>query len=79
MKAVGLMKFGGPDVLEVMELPDPHPGSGEVPYSRACGDGKSDGLAGALGLPRRHARATATALYRGHGCRRRDRRTWVWR
>lgn len=30
MKAIGLMGFGGPEVLEVMDLPEPHPGAGEV-------------------------------------------------
>jgi NADPH2:quinone reductase len=30
MKAVGFMEFGGPEVLGVHHLPDPHPGAGEV-------------------------------------------------
>lgn len=30
MKIVGLMRFGGPEVLEIIDLPDPHPGPGEV-------------------------------------------------
>jgi NADPH:quinone reductase len=30
MKAIGLMKFGGPEVMRVVELPDPEPGPGEV-------------------------------------------------
>jgi NADPH:quinone reductase-like Zn-dependent oxidoreductase len=30
MKVIGLMEFGGPDVLEVIDLTEPHPGSGEV-------------------------------------------------
>jgi NADPH2:quinone reductase len=30
MKVVGLTKFGGPEVLEIIEVPDPHPGPGEV-------------------------------------------------
>ena len=30
MKAVGVHSFGGPEVLEVVELPEPHPGPGEV-------------------------------------------------
>jgi NADPH:quinone reductase len=30
MRAVGMWKFGGPEVLEVVELPDPEPGEGEV-------------------------------------------------
>lgn len=30
MKAVGLTRFGGPDVLEVIDLPEPHAGAGEV-------------------------------------------------
>jgi NADPH:quinone reductase len=29
MKAVGVTTFGGPEVLEIVELPDPHPGPGE--------------------------------------------------
>src|SRR5689334_20068640 len=30
MKAVQFSQFGGPEVLEVVELPDPHPAAGEV-------------------------------------------------
>ncbi|MEV0109802.1 NADP-dependent oxidoreductase [Nocardia sp. NPDC050799] len=30
MRAVGCRHFGGPDVLEVVELPEPEPGEGEV-------------------------------------------------
>jgi NADPH2:quinone reductase len=30
MKAIGLDEFGGPEVLHVVDLPDPLPGSGEV-------------------------------------------------
>ncbi|CCH76182.1 Alcohol dehydrogenase GroES domain protein [Nostocoides japonicum T1-X7] len=30
MKAVRFSRFGGPEVLEIVELPDPHPGPGEV-------------------------------------------------
>ena len=30
MKAVQFSQFGGPDVLEVVELPDPHPDAGQV-------------------------------------------------
>lgn len=30
MRAVQIQKFGGPEVLQVVELPDPEPGEGEV-------------------------------------------------
>ncbi len=30
MKVIGLMRFGGPEVLEVIEVPEPHPGPGQV-------------------------------------------------
>jgi NADPH:quinone reductase-like Zn-dependent oxidoreductase len=30
MKAVRLNQFGGPEVLEIVDLPDPHPGPGHV-------------------------------------------------
>jgi NADPH:quinone reductase-like Zn-dependent oxidoreductase len=30
MKAIGLTEFGGPEVLKVVDLADPHPGQGEV-------------------------------------------------
>src|SRR3546814_11380337 len=30
MKAIGAHRYGGPEVLEVVELPDPEPGEGEV-------------------------------------------------
>jgi NADPH:quinone reductase-like Zn-dependent oxidoreductase len=38
MKAVQFSQFGGPEVLELVELPDPHPGPGEVRVAvRAAG------------------------------------------
>src|SRR5437588_749894 len=30
MKAIQSSRFGGPEVLEVVELPDPHPGPGQI-------------------------------------------------
>lgn len=30
MRAIGVYKFGGPDQLEMVDLPEPHPGPGEV-------------------------------------------------
>ena len=38
MKAVRFSRFGGPEVLEIVELPDPHPGPGQVRIAvRAAG------------------------------------------
>jgi NADPH:quinone reductase len=31
MKAIGLTEFGGPEVLRIVDLPEPQPGTGEVP------------------------------------------------
>jgi NADPH:quinone reductase-like Zn-dependent oxidoreductase len=43
MKAVGFSRFGGPEVLEVVDLPEPHPGPGEVRIAvRAAGVNASD-------------------------------------
>jgi NADPH:quinone reductase-like Zn-dependent oxidoreductase len=43
MKAVRFSQFGGPEVLEIVDLPDPHPGPGEVRIGvRAAGVGLSD-------------------------------------
>ncbi|HEY3685771.1 MAG TPA: NADP-dependent oxidoreductase [Streptosporangiaceae bacterium] len=43
MKAVRFGRFGGPEVLEVVEIPDPHAGAGEVRISvRAAGINASD-------------------------------------
>ncbi|GMA25723.1 oxidoreductase [Luteimicrobium album] len=43
MKAVRFDRFGGPEVLELVELPDPHPGPGEVRIVvRAAGVNASD-------------------------------------
>jgi NADPH:quinone reductase-like Zn-dependent oxidoreductase len=43
MKAVRFDRFGGPEVLELVELPDPHPGPGEVRIAvRAAGVNASD-------------------------------------
>src|SRR5215470_5395382 len=56
LKAVRFSRFGGPEVLEIVDLPDPHPGPGEVRIAvRAAGVSASDwkkrqGLMGG-GLP----------------------------
>jgi NADPH:quinone reductase-like Zn-dependent oxidoreductase len=43
MKAVRFSQFGGPDVLELVDLPDPHPGAGQVRIAvRAAGINASD-------------------------------------
>jgi NADPH:quinone reductase-like Zn-dependent oxidoreductase len=43
MKAVSFSRFGGPEVLEIVDLPDPHPGPGQVRIAvRAAGVNQSD-------------------------------------
>ncbi|MGH4031231.1 NADP-dependent oxidoreductase [Actinomycetota bacterium Odt1-20B] len=43
MKAARFSRFGGPEVLEIVELPDPHPGPGQVRIAvRAAGLNPSD-------------------------------------
>lgn len=43
MKAVRFTRFGGPEVLEVVDVPDPHPGPGAVRIAvRAAGVNASD-------------------------------------
>ena len=38
LKAVRFSQFGGPEVLEIVDLPDPHPGPGQVRIAvRAAG------------------------------------------
>ena len=44
MKAARFNRFGGPEVLEIVDLPDPHPGRGQVRIAvRAAGVNASDG------------------------------------
>jgi hypothetical protein len=43
LKAVRFSQFGGPEVLEIVDLPDPHPGPGQVRITvRAAGVNPSD-------------------------------------
>ena len=43
MKAVRFSQFGGPEVLEIVDLPDPRPGPGQVRIAvRAAGVNPSD-------------------------------------
>ncbi|WP_375492229.1 NADP-dependent oxidoreductase [uncultured Jatrophihabitans sp.] len=43
MRAARFSSFGGPEVLEIVELPEPHPGPGQVRVAvRAAGIGASD-------------------------------------
>ena len=43
LRAVRFSQFGGPEVLEIVDLPDPHPGPGQVRVAvRAAGVNPSD-------------------------------------
>src|ERR1019366_618737 len=43
LKAVRFSQFGGPEVLEIVDLPDPHPGPGQIRIAvRAAGVNPSD-------------------------------------
>ena len=42
MKAARFSQFGGPEVLEIVDLPEPHPGPGQVRIRRAAGVNPSD-------------------------------------
>src|SRR5690348_4178496 len=43
VRAVRFSRFGGPEVLEIVDLPDPHPGPGQVRIAvRAAGVNPSD-------------------------------------
>jgi len=43
MRAAQFSRFGGPEVLEIVDLPDPHPGAGEIRIKvRAAGINASD-------------------------------------
>jgi NADPH:quinone reductase-like Zn-dependent oxidoreductase len=43
MKAARFSRFGGPEVLEIVDLPDPHPGAGEIRIAvHAAGINASD-------------------------------------
>jgi NADPH:quinone reductase-like Zn-dependent oxidoreductase len=43
MKAASFSEFGGPEVLKIVDLPDPHPGPGEIRVAvRAAGINPSD-------------------------------------
>jgi NADPH:quinone reductase-like Zn-dependent oxidoreductase len=43
MKAARFSRFGGPEVLEIVDLPDPHPGPGQIRIAvRAAGINPSD-------------------------------------
>ena len=43
LKAARFNQFGGPEVLEIVDLPDPHPGPGQVRIAvRAAGVNPSD-------------------------------------
>ncbi|WP_329127798.1 NADP-dependent oxidoreductase [Streptomyces sp. NBC_01465] len=43
MKAASFHRFGGPEVLEIVDLPDPHPGPGQIRIAvRAAGVNPSD-------------------------------------
>jgi NADPH:quinone reductase-like Zn-dependent oxidoreductase len=41
MKAAQFSRFGGPEVLEIVDLPDPHPGPDEVRIASTPATGRS--------------------------------------
>jgi NADPH:quinone reductase-like Zn-dependent oxidoreductase len=46
VRAIGVNSYGGPDALEVVELPEPHAGPGEVRLRvRAAAGNPTDTLA----------------------------------
>jgi hypothetical protein len=49
VKAVRFSRFGGPEVLEIVDLPDPHPGPGQVRICGARGRGQPERLEEAPG------------------------------
>jgi hypothetical protein len=50
MRAVQITRFGGPEVLDVVDLPDPTPGDGEQLYEvRSAGVNYADTPTGCLG------------------------------
>jgi hypothetical protein len=55
MRAVGLFTHGGPEVLQVVELPEVHAGPGQVRIHVHGSDGQSNRRRG----PQRRARCTA--------------------
>jgi NADPH:quinone reductase-like Zn-dependent oxidoreductase len=66
MKAAQFSRFGGPEVLEIVDLPDPHPGVGQVRIVvRAAGISATDPklragtLAFGVGLPQTTGRDVA--------------------
>jgi NADPH:quinone reductase-like Zn-dependent oxidoreductase len=64
MKAIQFNRFGGPEVLELVELPDPHPGPGQIRIAvRAAGvnpiDWKVRGGARGGDLPQQTGREAA--------------------
>src|SRR6201985_2321630 len=73
MKAIQFSRFGGPEVLELVQLPDPHPGPGQIRVAvRAAGVNPIDWKvrSGAMGgdLPRRTGQEVAGVVdKRGDG------------
>ena len=64
MKAIQYSRFGGPEVLELVELPDPEPGPGQIRVAvRAAGVNPIDWKVrrGAMGgdLPKRTGQEVA--------------------
>ena len=50
LRAVRFNRFGGPEVLEIVDLPDPHPGRGQVHLLRHSVVADVEVLEAALGL-----------------------------
>ena len=52
MRAITYSRYGGPDVLELTDLPDPQGRPRQRPRARPCGVGQPGRLEGPRGLPR---------------------------
>ncbi|MFM9609364.1 NADP-dependent oxidoreductase [Streptomyces niveiscabiei] len=57
MRAVGFTEFGGPEVMRVLELPEPHAGPGQVRIKVAAADVNWSDIGARSGLMARHAPA----------------------
>ena len=69
VKAVRFSRFGGPEVLQIVDLPDPHPGPGQVRIAvRAAG--VSPGATCMVLMPQHHRQElTAASRHRSRHLR----------
>ena len=76
MKAVGIMKHGGPEVLEVLEVPEVQAGPGQIRIRNYAAAVNPTDVAARNGLMAEFQKKKPSSLCSRYGCSRNSGSAW---